>query len=69
MSIDENQKSTPVIKTKELWRTYRAGTHQEVHALQGVNLEIESGSYIALKGRSGLTNTSLRMAEVVLLAF
>ena len=48
-----------VIKTVDLWRTYRAGTHQEVHALQGVNLEIAGGSYFALKGRSGSGKTTL----------
>ena len=49
----------PVILTVDLWRTYRAGTHQEVHALQGVDLEIDSGSYLALKGRSGSGKTTL----------
>jgi ABC-type lipoprotein export system ATPase subunit len=48
-----------VIHTADLWRTYRAGTHQEVHALQGVNLDIEVGSYFALKGRSGSGKTTL----------
>jgi ABC-type lipoprotein export system ATPase subunit len=48
-----------VIHTVDLWRTYRAGTHQEVHALQGVNLDIKVGSYFALKGRSGSGKTTL----------
>lgn len=48
-----------VIHSVDLWRTYRAGTHQEVHALQGVNLDIASGSYLALKGRSGSGKTTL----------
>jgi ABC-type lipoprotein export system ATPase subunit len=48
-----------VVQTIDLWRTYRAGTHQEVHALQGVDLEIDVGSYFALKGRSGSGKTTL----------
>jgi ABC-type lipoprotein export system ATPase subunit len=49
----------PVIVTRELWRSYRLGTQQEVHALRGVNLSVEAGSYLALKGRSGSGKTTL----------
>jgi putative ABC transport system ATP-binding protein len=49
----------PVIFTEDLWRTYREGTHQEVHALRGVDLSVEVGSYFALKGRSGSGKTTL----------
>ena len=49
----------PVIVTRDLWRSYRLGTPQEVHALQGVNLSVEAGSYLALKGRSGSGKTTL----------
>ncbi len=49
----------PVIVTEDLWRSYRAGTQQEVHALRGVNIAIDSGSYLALKGRSGSGKTTL----------
>ena len=59
MSNEENTQNGPVIKTVDLWRTYRAGTHQEVHALQGIDLEIVTGSYYALKGRSGSGKTTL----------
>jgi putative ABC transport system ATP-binding protein len=59
MSVEDNFQTSPVIHTVDLWRTYRAGTHQEVHALQGVDLDIESGSYFALKGRSGSGKTTL----------
>jgi len=59
MSVEDNFQNSPVIHTVDLWRTYRAGTHQEVHALQGVDLDIEAGSYFALKGRSGSGKTTL----------
>lgn len=59
MNFSENIQNGPVINTIDLWRTYREGTHQEVHALKGVNLTIEAGSYLALKGRSGSGKTTL----------
>jgi ABC-type lipoprotein export system ATPase subunit len=59
MNFSENIQNGPVINTIDLWRTYRAGTHQEVHALKGVNLAIQTGSYLALKGRSGSGKTTL----------
>jgi len=59
MNNKNSSPNVPVIITKNLWRTYRAGTHQEVHALRGVNLSIAEGSYFALKGRSGSGKTTL----------
>jgi putative ABC transport system ATP-binding protein len=59
MMEEQISNNGPIILAEDLWRTYRAGTHQEVHALQGVNLEIKSGSYLALKGRSGSGKTTL----------
>ncbi len=49
----------PVIHTENLWRKYKLGTEQEVAALRGVNFEISSGKFIALKGRSGSGKTTL----------
>ncbi len=57
-SSNGNGVSVPVIETKELWRVYRLGD-QEIPALRGVNLTINPGSYIALKGRSGSGKTTL----------
>jgi putative ABC transport system ATP-binding protein len=47
------------IIARQVWRTYPIGIHQEVHALRGVNLTIQAGSYLALKGRSGSGKTTL----------
>ena len=47
-----------VIETEDLWRVYKAGS-QEVLALRGVNLKIESGCFVAVKGRSGSGKTTL----------
>jgi putative ABC transport system ATP-binding protein len=46
------------IETEELWRVYKTGA-QEVPALRGVNLKIESGRFVAVKGRSGSGKTTL----------
>jgi putative ABC transport system ATP-binding protein len=50
--------NSPIIETEELWRVYKAGA-REVPALRGVNLEIESGRFVAVKGRSGSGKTTL----------
>lgn len=48
-----------VIETKELWRVYQSKTGAEVSALRGVNLNVEAGAFVALKGRSGSGKTTL----------
>jgi putative ABC transport system ATP-binding protein len=45
-------KSNHVIELREVWKTYRMGD-QDVHALAGVDLEIERGSFWAISGASG----------------
>jgi putative ABC transport system ATP-binding protein len=47
-----------ILETEALWRIYKVGP-QEVAALRGVTLSIESGKFIALKGRSGSGKTTL----------
>ena len=48
-----------VIETKDLWRVYRSKTGAEVPALRGVDLKVEAGTFVALKGRSGSGKTTL----------
>ncbi len=47
-----------VIETEDLWRVYKVGL-QEVPALRGVNLKIEPGLFVAVRGRSGSGKTTL----------
>ncbi len=60
MSLRKNTSSNcNAIIARDMWRTYPMGLHQEVHALRGVNLTIQAGSYLAIKGRSGSGKTTL----------
>ena len=49
-----------VIETHDLWRVYPSKMSKDgIPALRGVNLNVESGSFVALKGRSGSGKTTL----------
>lgn len=54
---------TPAIEAKDLWRVYpykTSGTNGEgIPALRGVNLDVQFGAFVALKGRSGSGKTTL----------
>ncbi len=55
-----SQDSQPMaIELAGLWRIYNPGTRQEVQALRGIDLKVEPGRFVALKGRSGSGKTTL----------
>ena len=48
----------PLIATRDLWKTYQMGS-EEIHALQGLSMEIERGDYVAIMGPSGSGKSTL----------
>lgn len=47
-----------LIKTEDLWKVYQLGS-EKIPAVQGINLEIEKGEYVAIMGPSGSGKSTL----------
>ena len=60
MNREKRVETSPnyVIETQDLHRVYHLAS-EEVPALRGVNLRVEKGKFVALKGRSGSGKTTL----------
>ena len=52
MSENNNTNNHMMIRTVDLWKTYRMGS-EDVHALRGVSLEVQRNEYLAVMGPSG----------------
>jgi ABC-type lipoprotein export system ATPase subunit len=52
------QSQTHVVEVEALWRVYRVNG-QEVKALRGIDLAVQAGRFIVIKGRSGSGKTTL----------
>ena len=58
MRIEVNDASSALIRVRNLAKTYTRGS-EEIHVLQGLNLDIDAGDYVAFMGPSGSGKTTL----------
>lgn len=58
VKIDTAGKSGSLIVVRELAKTYRRGS-EDVHVLEGLNLDVDKGDFVAFMGPSGSGKTTL----------
>jgi putative ABC transport system ATP-binding protein len=58
VNIDGRQDSKSLIRARGLGKTYRRGG-EEIHVLQGLNLDVDAGDFVAFMGPSGSGKTTL----------
>jgi len=58
VKVDGSSGSNSLIQVRDLDKTYRRGG-EEVHVLQGLNLDVEQGEFVAFMGPSGSGKTTL----------
>jgi putative ABC transport system ATP-binding protein len=58
VKVDGSGGNASLIKVRDLDKTYRRGG-EEIHVLQGLNLDVEAGEFIAFMGPSGSGKTTL----------
>src|SRR3989442_1953503 len=58
VSIDGRGDGKSLIRARGLGKTYRRGG-EEIHVLQGLNLDVDAGEFIAFMGPSGSGKTTL----------
>ena len=58
VQVDGSGKSDSQIQVRGLDKTYRRGG-EEIHVLQGLNLDVEKGDFVAFMGPSGSGKTTL----------
>src|SRR5438552_6929743 len=58
-AISTRPATSAMIRVEDLWKTYDMGSEQQVHALRGVNIQIERNEYVAIMGPSGSGKSTL----------
>ena len=58
VSVNNNGNSNALIRVRGLDKTYRRGGEQ-IHVLQGLNLDVDQGDFVAFMGPSGSGKTTL----------
>jgi putative ABC transport system ATP-binding protein len=58
VKVDSSGSQSSLVQVRDLDKTYRRGG-EEIHVLQGLNLDVERGEFVAFMGPSGSGKTTL----------